>query len=72
MRRINGLNCPRGGLAWASLVCRMDLNEYWLSKDLICVLQNRITSFPAVDKPFSREMNDGHIIPSLLPKCTLI
>lgn len=47
-------------------------NKCCLSKDLIGVLQSKITPFLAVDKPFSREMNEEPYILSLLPKHTLI
>lgn len=55
-----GLKCPRRLLVWeASHTYRKDINEGCLSKDLICVLQNKITPFSAVDKPFPREMIEG-------------
>jgi hypothetical protein len=38
----------------------------------MCVLEKKITPFSAVDKPFSREMNEGYILLSLLPKYTLV
>lgn len=47
-------------------------NKCCLSKDLVGVLQSKITPFLAVDKPFSREMNEEPYILSLLPKHTLI
>lgn len=51
----------------------MALNEYTLSKNLIYIIQNKITPFFfSFEKPFSREMNEEHILLSLLPKYTLV
>ena len=64
---------PQGSLSTdASQVYWMAHNEYCLSKNLIHIIQNKITPFFSVEKSFSREMNEEHILLSLLPRYTLV